>query len=341
MVVRVEEDCSGTAHPAPPASETQVGPGEPPWGASLAREWLVTDGRGGYASGTVAGVNTRRYHGLLVAPLAPPLGRTVLLARLEERLTSGEQTVALSSNEFEDGTVHPQGYRHLERFSLEGGVPTWRYRAGGALLQKQIWMPPGRSATCVRYTLAEDAPGPATLAVLPLCTYRDFHQETEGNPDWRLGVRRHGAGLTVQAFAGATPYHLLVSPPPGRAWSYDTSGGQPGWWWRFLHRGERERGLECVEDLYGVGTVVCELAPGESLQLTATIEGPRGRGGRFFLRSSVRSSGSSARRRGRRPEPPGRTRRGTSFWRSSGGPRDSSSLPARSRIAQTSRGRRR
>ena len=80
----------------------------------------------------------------------------------------------------------------------------------------------------------------------------------------------------MQAFAGATPYHLLVSPPPGRAWSYDTSGGQPGWWWRFLHRGERERGLECVEDLYGVGDGGVRAGPGGSLQLTATIEGRPG-----------------------------------------------------------------
>ena len=158
-------------------------------------------------------------------------------------------------------------------------------------------MPPGRSATCVRYTLAEDAPAPATLAVLPLCTYRDFHQETEGNPDWRLGVRRHGAGLTVQAFAGATPYHLLVSPPPGRAWSYDTSGGQPGWWWRFLHRGERERGLECVEDLYGVGTVVCELAPGG--EPAAHGHDRRAREASFSLRRS--------------PQTPGRTTEGDEF----------------------------
>ena len=267
-----EEDCS-----EPKAAAHPLVAGRPEaFATALSREWLIADGRGGYASGTVTGPNTRRYHGLLVAPLAPVFGRTVLLARLEEWLTVEGEAFPLSTSEFQDGTVYPEGYRFLEGFDLEGEVPTWRFAAGGARLERRVWMTRGRSTSHIGYRLLGERP--ARLAVLPLCTYRDFHQQTVGSEDWRFGVERHAGGLTVQAFAGATPYHLLVTPPAGRAWRHDDSAGRIGWWWRFLHRGERERGLDAVEDLYGIGAVECELLPGESLRLTVGLdpEGDRG-----------------------------------------------------------------
>ncbi|NDE07489.1 MAG: hypothetical protein EBZ89_08905 [Chloroflexi bacterium] len=97
----------------------------------LTREWLVTDGLGGYASGSVPGPHTRRYHGLLVAPLAPPLGRHVLLSHLDELVSgvAGATPVSLSSHEFEDGTIHPRGLDHLRSFELIDGRPTWIHRA--------------------------------------------------------------------------------------------------------------------------------------------------------------------------------------------------------------------
>src|SRR4051794_1697754 len=105
---------------------------------ALTREWLVTDGLGGYASGTVPGPNTRRYHGLLVAPLAPPVGRHVLLNKLEETLTVEGQAYPLSTNEFEGGHISPQGYIYLESFGLEEGLPMWRFRAGDTTLEKRV-----------------------------------------------------------------------------------------------------------------------------------------------------------------------------------------------------------
>ncbi|MGH2354445.1 MAG: glycogen debranching enzyme N-terminal domain-containing protein, partial [Chloroflexota bacterium] len=233
---------------------------EQPWEQALEREWLVTDGLGGYASGTVVGPHTRRYHGLLVAPLQPPLGRTVLLAKLEETLDLGGQTYALSTNEFEDGTVHPQGQQYLQDFRLDEGAPVWRYAAGGGALEKRVWMERGQTTTFISYTLSGEST--ARLSLVPLCAFRDFHHETTGSEDWRFGVERRQEGLTVRAYAGATPYRLLVVAPPGREWTF---GGHAGWWWRFLHRAERERGLDHVEDLYAIGAVECELAPGEIL----------------------------------------------------------------------------
>src|SRR5713226_66080 len=97
------------------------------FGLASRREWLVTNGLGGWGSGTVSGANTRRYHGLFVPALQPPLGRTVLVAKLNERATVAGQVFALSSNEYGDGTVAPHGYRNIEAFRLQNGVPMWTF----------------------------------------------------------------------------------------------------------------------------------------------------------------------------------------------------------------------
>ena len=103
----------------------------------LTREWLVSNGLGGYASGTVAGVNTRRYHGLLVAALKPPVQRSVLLAELEEwAFIPGSDPAPLSAQEYWDGTLFPDGYRQLEQVETDGMLPRFRWRFVGRLLEK-------------------------------------------------------------------------------------------------------------------------------------------------------------------------------------------------------------
>jgi predicted glycogen debranching enzyme len=98
-------------------------------GQASTREWLVTNGIGGYASGTVAGLLTRRYHGLLVAALNPPLGRTLMLAKLDETAIYDDREYALHTNRWADAsgqgnTIAPHGYRQIEHFVLEGSIPT-------------------------------------------------------------------------------------------------------------------------------------------------------------------------------------------------------------------------
>lgn len=117
------------------------------------REWLVTNGIGGYASGTVVGLLTRRYHGLLVAAFTPPLGRTLLLTKFEETVLYADSSYLLSTNRWADGTIDPQSYRHIERFSLEGTIPVWRFACADALLEKRIWMQQGKNTTYVHYDL--------------------------------------------------------------------------------------------------------------------------------------------------------------------------------------------
>ena len=111
----------------------------------LRREWLVTSGVGGYASGTVAGVNTRSYHGLLVAALTPPVDRTVLVGGLGEWATYDGHRSPLSTQEFADGTLDPHGYRQLQAFALEGTIPAWTFALADALLEPRIWMEHGTS----------------------------------------------------------------------------------------------------------------------------------------------------------------------------------------------------
>src|SRR5215470_6984992 len=170
--------------------------------AATEREWLVTNGIGGFASGTVAGMLTRRYHGLLVAALKPPLGRTVLVAALEESLECRGQTRSLGTNRWADRTIAPQGYRDIERFRLDGTTPVWTFAWGDVSLEKRVFMEPEANTTYVRYRLLR-AQAPVTLELRALMNYRDYHGTTRG-AGWQMRVAAVEAGVRVVAFDGAT-----------------------------------------------------------------------------------------------------------------------------------------
>src|SRR4051794_14416801 len=106
--------------------------------ASAAREWLVADGRGGYAMGTVSGLRTRRYHGLLVAAMEPPGRRMLGLVALDVALVFGDSRVSLATNEWADGTIAPRGYRHLARFDWDDGVPRWQWTVGDVVIEREL-----------------------------------------------------------------------------------------------------------------------------------------------------------------------------------------------------------
>src|SRR6266567_3299109 len=108
--------------------------------AAEQREWLVTNGIAGFASGTVAGSATRRYHGLLIGALNPPGGRTFLAGGLDEIVTIEAQTYPLATHRWASGTVAPQGYLLIQNFRLDGVIPVWTYQAGAARIEKSIWM---------------------------------------------------------------------------------------------------------------------------------------------------------------------------------------------------------
>ncbi|PSB56348.1 amylo-alpha-1,6-glucosidase [Chamaesiphon polymorphus] len=234
------------------------------------REWLVTNGIGGYASGTVAGVLSRRYHGLLVAALQPPLGRTLLLAKLDEVATYDDIVYALHTDRWADGSVNPRGYRQIESFALEGTIPRWRFACADALLEKRIWMQYGANTTYVRYTLCR-ATKPLKLSIKALVNYRDFHGDTHSD-GWRMNIEPseiaatsgEHRGVCITAAPGAKPLYLAID----RA----TATPAHDWYYNFDLAVERYRGLTDREDHLHAATWEITLNLGESIVFVASTE---------------------------------------------------------------------
>lgn len=246
---------------------------------AAAREWLVTNGIGGYASGTVAGVLTRRYHGLLIAALQPPLGRTLMLTKLEEILHYDQQVYALSTDRWADGQVEPQGYRQIQRFSLEGTVPTWQFACADALLEKRIWMQQGENTTYIQYHLLR-ATQPVALLLKALVNYRDHHGGIR-SWGWQMAVERVESGVRVKATAEATPLYLLSD----RAEVLTLHD----WYYNFDLAVERRRGLHDREDHLHIATFHLTLKPDETLTVVSSTEPHPSLDGELALRQRHRS----------------------------------------------------
>ena len=227
------------------------------------KEWLVTNGLGGYASGTVSGTNTRRYHGLLVAALRPPLERTVMVAKIDTmaHYDGDGKIYSLATNEYASGTIDPRGYRHLESFHLEGLIPVWTYALADARLEQRVWLAHRHNTTYLTYTLAR-ASDTLWLKLTPFCTYRDYHSHRRGG--WQPIIIPVGGGFEFRASADAQPYRVVADR--GRF----SLGGE--WYWNFRHREERQRGLDDVEDLFVPGHFNVTLHPGETLTLICSTE---------------------------------------------------------------------
>ena len=240
------------------------------WGREVAgdldlaerREWLCTNGIGGFASSTVAGSLTRRYHGLLVAALQPPLGRTLLVAKVEETAEYDGLALALGTNRWAGGAVDPRGYREIEGFRLEGTTPVWTYALADALLEKRVWIEPGANTTYVRYHVLRGR-GSVSLQLRPLVNYRDYHATTRGD-GWRMDVAPVKHGLRVTAFDGARPLLLLAEGAEARI--------AHTWHLGFDLARERDRGLDAVEDHLHAGTFRASLGPGTALTLVLSAE---------------------------------------------------------------------
>jgi predicted glycogen debranching enzyme len=147
--------------------------------AAERREWWLADGRGGYAGGTVAQSLTRRYHALLVAPIDPPLGRVLVLAKADARLIADRTSQPLFTNRWAGGAVEPAGYLALESFHLDGTVPVWRFAVGGRIIEERIWMEPGADTVYVAWRLEGEFGGITPhLSVALLANGRDHHGDT-------------------------------------------------------------------------------------------------------------------------------------------------------------------
>lgn len=228
---------------------------------AVEREWLVSNGLGGFAAGTVSTTNTRRYHGLLIAALKPPVARTLLVAAVETRVNYAGQHYALAAHEFSDGTLAPRGYLYLESFHLDNGLPVWRYALADALLEQRLLMNPGANTSYMHFHVLR-AGAALDLELTPLCTHRDYHSQGHGGQDPAL--REISNGVEIDAFPGAHRYRLTCA---AAAFERD-----PAWYWHFKHRAESARGLDDSEDLFRPGRFTLRLAPGEHATLVMSAE---------------------------------------------------------------------
>jgi predicted glycogen debranching enzyme len=209
--------------------------------AGLSREWLETNGLGGFACGTLSGANTRRYHGLLTAALNPPGGRMLLLSKLEETLVLGDRRIDLSTNEYA-GAIHPEGYLLLTNFRMDP-LPTWTFEVEGLRMEKSIFMPQGSNTVQVEYKLLQGASAiEPVLEVRPLVAFRDYHSTTHENGALNPAIESAVNSASVQPYPGL----------PRLYFAHDAIRLQEqGYWYKnFLYRVERERGLGFEEDLY-------------------------------------------------------------------------------------------
>ena len=140
---------------------------------NISKEWIISNGIGGYASSSVLGINTRKYHGLLVAALHPPVDRTVCLSKLDEDITIGNTTYRLGSNEFK-GTFFPEGYKLISKFSVSP-FPEYVYEMTNIRVQKTIIMPKNKNAVEVYYRITNNTTSDAEIKLFPLLTCRHFH----------------------------------------------------------------------------------------------------------------------------------------------------------------------
>jgi predicted glycogen debranching enzyme len=230
--------------------------------ASEAREWLVTNGIGGYASGTIAGEMTRRYHGLLVAALQPPVGRTHLVAALDEIVLYGGTEFALATHRWVSGAVEPKGFQYIEGFRLENTTPVWTYALGDARLEKRAWMQQGMNTTYVQYRFVQGS-APIEMELKALVNYRDFHASTHAG-DWKMLVHAVEHGIKIVAFDGATPFYLKSTEAACEA--------RHEWYRDSFLPAERERGLDDREDHLFAALFRAKLHVGESFTIVLTTE---------------------------------------------------------------------
>jgi len=224
---------------------------------ALSRGYLLTNGLGGYCASSLLGCNTRRYHGLLVAPVRHPLDRQVLISHFDELLALPDGEHYLNTTEYRDG-FYPDGFRRLAELHL-APLPVWRWRVGTAEVTKSLVMVHGRNCVLARYAV-RGAPAGARLVLSPFVAMRSFHQLTRARGDPRVEAATEGRGYRLPAGEGRTLEILFSEGQPVV---------EPVWYNGVYHRREAERGMEDAEDLLRVGYVAVDV--GASSAVTVTL----------------------------------------------------------------------
>ncbi len=225
------------------------------------KEWLITNGIGGYAAGTVSGANSRRYQGLLVAALNPPTQRQVVVSKVEETIdTNDGQSFELSTNRY-PGNVHPQGFQYIKSFERRP-FPCTQFQVNGLQLAKTVFMVNGSNTTILEYE--NQSEHSFRLSLQPFFVDRDYHSLFRENPDFNYYYEKTDNALKIYAHYGATPIFMKFSSgdfKEGRFWYKD-----------FEYPKEKYRGLDFREDAYALGKLSCTIEPGAKVYLTFTLE---------------------------------------------------------------------
>lgn len=243
-----------------------------PW--SDEREWLEADGLGGFASGTVTGRRTRRYHALLLVATTPPTGRVVLVNGYEAWVETPAGRFALSSQRYAGGVVHPDGDGRLVEFTAEPW-PRWVFQLDdGTGIEQELFVPHGHPAVALRWRVL-GATTAAALTVRPLTSGRDYHALHRENWVFSFDATHGNGRVTWEAYPGL---------PEVRAVSNGEYQHEPVWYRNFEYEQERDRGLDCVEDLASPGVFTWDLAAGEAVWVLAAGELGSGPAAELFHR---------------------------------------------------------
>jgi len=239
---------------------------------AIQHEWLETNGLGGWASSSVIGVNTRRYHGLLVAAPAALAERMVLLSKLDETIVDGDKRTELGVNLYSNHTIQPNGNDHLNSFTKEL-FPQWEYEAGGIKLKKTIAMLHGENTLVVIYDVLEAAEA-FTLELAPLMAARNYHSLRQEGPGmhWHVDFEN---GIFHNRPDGKTDVFISV---PGSSYRHTAQ-----WYNNFQYVIEQYRGLDHTEDLFNHGIFSLELRQGDSMGIIISTENPEGRNAHELL----------------------------------------------------------
>lgn len=228
---------------------------------ALSLEWLETNGRGGFASGTVAGANTRRYHALLLTAHTPPGERFVLVNQLEEWLDFDGQSFPLSTNCY-PSAVHPSGYQFCTGFRTDPW-PTWTFDCNGTIVQREILTIHGRDLVVIQWSLPGGQNGQITLRARPKLTGRNYH-----------AAHHENGSLSTRASieTGTVTWHPYPDLPPVRAFHAGEYRHAPEWYRQVEFPVEQQRGLDHAEDWWSPGEFTITLVPGTPQSLALTSE---------------------------------------------------------------------
>lgn len=240
-------------------------------------EWIETNGLGGWASGTVSGTNTRRYHGLLIAATNPPVGRVALVSKLVETIFSEKGVFELDSNNF-NGVIHPLGFQYLVNFKKDL-FPEFLYQIGDTLLKKTVMMVNGQNTTIIKYEVLK-GDTPINLKLKPFVSDRDYHWLGKANYDISYGYNFENGNLRLKPYENLPEIFIQV---PNSNFHYS-----PDWYFNYNYQIEQDRVQDSKEDLFTYGDFFTKLKKGDKLHVIISTENPEGKSAETLVEEEIK-----------------------------------------------------